>query len=70
MKLYDITGIIKCGHRLFTLRKYVVAESKDQALALYLTEHPHARHISIKYKYELKVERTPHIVFTNAEKKS
>lgn len=70
MKLYSITGTIKCGHRLYTLHKMIVAPSAKNALEQYLVEHPHAKNISVKYKYDLRHEKNPHIIFTNTTKKS
>lgn len=70
MKLYDVNGIIQCGHRLYNVRKYVVANSLKEAYALFTVEHPHAKGITVQYKYELKDARGPHIIFTNLQKKS
>jgi hypothetical protein len=48
----------------------IVAPSAKNALEQYLVEHPHAKNISVKYKYDLRHEKNPHIIFTNTTKKS
>lgn len=69
MNLYDLNGAIRCGHRVYKVRKYIVAETAKQALDLFLVEHPHAKGIYIEYKYEVRAEKEAHIVFTNLQKR-
>ena len=65
MKLYDVSGIIQCGHRLYNVQKYVVANSPKEAYTLFTAKHPHAKGTVVQYKYEIKDARDPHIIFTN-----
>ena len=43
MKLWDVNGTIKCGHRLYNVQKFIVAETYSDAITMYQKEHPHAK---------------------------
>lgn len=68
MKGYVGKGLIKCGHRTYLVFKGIVADSAEQALELFLKEHPHAKNISITFKYELSYPKTPQILYTSFKK--
>lgn len=53
-KLYAVEGMIRCGHRVYTLQKYIIASSKSEAIDAYKAEHPCAKGISVEYKYDVR----------------
>ena len=39
MKLYVVEGMIRCGHRVYSLQKYIIASSRSEARDTYKVEH-------------------------------
>lgn len=70
MKLWDVNGTIKCGHRLYNVQKFIVAETYSDAITMYQKEHPHAKCIKTYYKYDVAQPVDPTIIFTNLTKKA
>jgi hypothetical protein len=68
MKCYAGRGCIRCGHRVYSISKIIIANSPEQALELFLTEHPHAKRIQICFKYDVTTPQTPQIICTNYSK--
>lgn len=69
MKLWDVNGTIKCGHRLYNVQKFIIADNAMDAVAMYRKEHPQAKCLQVHFKYELQ-KAEPQIIFTNLRKKS
>lgn len=67
MKLYEVSGVIRCGHRTYTITKAIIADSTEQVIEMYRQEHPHAKMINPHFEYEVQESR-PRIVFTNYRK--
>ena len=69
MKLFDVRGTIKCGHRLYEVQKYIVERTPLDAVTQYRKEHPHAKCLQVYYKYDVQSPVDPQIIFTNFQKK-
>lgn len=70
MKLFVIDGMIRCGHRVYSLQKYIVAESKSEAKDTFKIEHPHAKIVTIEYKYDVRRVDGPHVIAQDFKKSS
>ena len=62
MKLYVVEGMIRCGHRVYSLQKYIIANSRSEAKDTYKVEHPHAKVITVEYKYDVCRVDGPHVI--------
>ena len=62
MKLYVVEGMIRCGHRVYSLQKHIIAESRSEARDTYKVEHPHAKVITVEYKYDVCRADGPHVI--------
>ena len=69
MKLFDVRGTIKCGHRLYEVQKYIVDRTPVDAVTQYRKEHPNAKCLQVHYKYDVQSPVDPQILFTNLQKK-
>lgn len=67
MKLFEIHGTVKCGHRLYELQKYVIADTPMDAVAQYRKEHPHAKCLRVHYKYDINSPTDTQIIFTSCQ---
>lgn len=65
MKLFRVNGMIRCGHRTFNLEKFIIADSKSEARDTYKAEHPHAKVITVEYKYDVNRVDGPHVIAQN-----
>lgn len=54
MKMYKVSGVIQCGHRLYTIAMLIHATNKAQAIAYYKANRPNARYIKATYKYDVE----------------
>lgn len=45
MKKFLVTGCIRCGHKVFTLEKYVVAVTASDAIRVFKISFPNAKMI-------------------------
>lgn len=53
MKMYKVTGIIKCGHRLFKLEKFIVSHDRDEAIAIYRASRPTAKMVQAEFRFDV-----------------
>ena len=68
MKLFEINGSVKCGHRLYNAQYLIVAHSKDEAIELYKSHLPQVKCIHTKYKYDVRNPKTSQIIVKNFQK--
>lgn len=62
MKLFVVDGMIRCGHRVYGLKKYIIAHSKSEARDTYKVEHPHAKIVTVMCKYDVSRVNVPHVI--------
>lgn len=62
MKLFIVDGMIRCGHRVYSLKKYIIAHSRSEARDTYKIEHPHAKVVTVAYKYDVSRADGPHVI--------
>lgn len=48
MKVFLITGCLKCGHKIFNLEKRIVANSAVDAVNAFKADYPNAKMIRSK----------------------
>ena len=53
MKMYDVNGVIKCGHRLFNLQKFIIAHDEAEAIAIFKACRPNAKMVRANYRHEV-----------------
>lgn len=62
MKLFVVEGMIRCGHRVYNLQKHIIAESRSEARDTYKAEHPHAKVVTVEYKYDVCRVDGPYVI--------
>ena len=48
MKTFLVTGSVKCGHKIFSLKKRIVADTAEGAIEVFKKNFPHAKMIRTK----------------------
>ncbi len=48
MKMFLVTGCVKCGHKIFNLKKRIVADTAEGAIKIFKADFPHAKMIRSK----------------------
>jgi hypothetical protein len=48
MKMFLVTGSVKCGHKIFNLKKRIVADTAEGAIKVFKENFPHAKMIRTK----------------------
>lgn len=63
MKVFLITGCIKCGHKLFNLEKRIVADTAANAVKTFKEDYPNAKLIRSKVLCGLGEKANSKIIF-------
>lgn len=48
MKMFLVTGSVKCGHKIFNLKKRIVADTAEGAIEVFKKNFPNAKMIRTK----------------------
>lgn len=62
MKLFVVEGFIRCGHRVYSLKKYIIARTKSEAKETYRLENPNAKMVTVEYRYEVQRKDGPYVI--------
>ena len=62
MKLFVVDGMLRCGHLVYRLKKYIIARSKSEARDTYKIEHPNAKITAVMYEYDVSRAYGPYVI--------